>query len=186
MRMFACVLCVLALSACSTSTPLPSYYLLRSELPEGNRMLDAAPAFAMGTLVVAPYIDQPGLLLETANGDLRPARFHLWAEPVRDGARVFLLSAISSASGKDVLPWELNRQATRFDIRIDQLHGTHDGRAKLVAQWWKYDGEEISQTYEFVQTKALEQDGYGALAAAQKALLVELAQSIAERMTTQK
>lgn len=186
MKVFACVLCILAMSACSTSTPLPSYYLLRSELPEGSRMLDAAPTFALGTLTVAPYIDQPGLLLETAEGDLRPARFHLWAEPVRDGSRTFLLSAISQASGKDVLPWELNREATRFDIRIDQLHGTNDGRAKLVAHWWQYVGDDVREIHEFVQTKALERDGYGALAAAQKALLMDLAKNIAEQMAKQR
>lgn len=185
MRVLACLLLVLALNACSSSAPLPSYYLLRSDITEGNRMLEAAPEFALGSLAVAPYIDQPGLLLETEHGDLRPARFHLWAEPVRDGARAFLSTEISRASGKDIMPWNLNREATRFDIRIDQLHGTYDGRAKLVAQWWLYDGEEISEIHEFAQTKALDRDGYGALAGAQKALLRDFARSIAAQMNTQ-
>ena len=122
------------------------------------------------------------MLLETANGDLRPARFHLWAEPLRDGAKTFLMSAISSASGYDILPWQLNKAATRFDIRIDQLHGTHDGTAKLVAHWWLYNGESVGEMFQYAGTRALATDGYGALAAAQQSLLLEMAGVIAQRL----
>ncbi|MFK7977424.1 MAG: membrane integrity-associated transporter subunit PqiC [Halioglobus sp.] len=178
-RMIAALATLLLLSACSTSTPLPSYYLLRSDIEEGTRALQTSAPFALGNLDIAPYIDQPGMLLETQSGDLRPARFHLWAEPLRDGAETFLLTAISNASGHDILPWLLNPTATRFDIRIDQLHGTYDGKAKLVAHWWLYDGDSAGQVYEYAGTEALTVDGYGALAKAQQALLDELAKAVA-------
>lgn len=170
---------VALLAGCSTSAPLPSYYLLRGDIEEGTRILQAKAPFALGGLSIAPYIDQPGMLLETENGDLRPARFHLWAEPLRDGAKTLLLTAISNASGHDILPWQLNQTATRFDIRIDQLHGTYDGNAKLVARWWLYEGQSIGEVYEYAGVQALTVDGYGALATAQQALLLELADEVA-------
>lgn len=179
MHRFFAVFFVLLLAACSSSTPLPSYYLLRSDVVEGTRALQPNASYAFGGLTIAPYIDQPGMLLETENGDLRPARFNLWAEPLRDGASTLLVSAISNASGQDILPWQLNQSATRFDIRIDQLHGTYDGNAKLVAHWWLYDGESIGEIFEYAGTRALDVDGYGALAKAQEALLLELASAVA-------
>jgi len=182
MKQLAIILCVACLTACSTSAPLPSYYLLRSELNEGTRILEAKAPFALGGLTIAPYIDQPGMLLETSEGDLRPARFHLWAEPLRDGARSLLMSAVSGASGYDILPWQLNSDATRFDIRIDQLHGTSDGKAKLVAHWWLYEGDKVGDIFEYAGTEPLTQDGYGALAAAQQQLLLELAGAIAKTL----
>ena len=185
MKQLAVILCLACLGACTTATPLPSYYLLRSELNEGTRALQIQAPFALGGLTIAPYIDQPGMLLETAEGDLRPARFHLWAEPLRDGTRTLLMSAISNASGYDILPWQLNGDAQRFDIRIDQLHGTSDGQAKLVAHWWVYEGEEVAEIFEFGCTEPLDQDGYGALAAAQQRLLLQLADAIAASLTPQ-
>lgn len=173
------VFSLLMLGACSASAPLPSYYLLRSDVAEGTRTLQPNADFAFGGLTIAPYIDQPGMLLETENGDLRPARFNLWAEPLRDGARTLLLSAISNANGQDILPWQLNQSAIRFDIRIDQLHGTHAGEARLVAHWWLYDGDSIGEIFEYAGTQTLAVDGYGALARAQEALLLELAAAVA-------
>lgn len=182
MTRLAAFACALLLTACTTSTPLPSYYLLRSDVAQGTRMLEPNAPFALGSLTIAPYMDQPGMLLETAQGDLRPARFNLWAEPLRDGANVLLRTTISRASGYDILPWQLNQDARRFDVRIDQLHGTYDGDAKLVAYWWLYSGEQVQEVFEFAGTQALAKDGYGALAEAQRALLITLAENIADSL----
>ncbi len=184
MNRLAIILCLLCLGACSTATPLPSYYLLRTELSEGTRSLAIQSPYALGGLTIAPYIDQPGMLLETQTGELRPARFHLWAEPLRDGIRTLMLSATTRASGYDILPWQLNSDATRFDIRIDQLHGTRDGKARLVAHWWFYEGETVGEIFEYAGSEPLSEDGYAALAAAQQRLLVALAGAIADSFTT--
>ena len=179
---FALLLGTLLLGACASSLPEPNYYLLRSDTDSVSRQLQPAPHFALGRVSIAPYIDQPGLLLETSEGDLRAARYHLWAEPLAQGARSLLVSAISEARGEDILLWEVHNKATRFDIRIDQLHGTHNGQAKLVAHWWIYDGNDVERAYQFAKTSDLQQDGYGELAAAEKSLLIALAKKVAETL----
>lgn len=178
MRALLIAVSLMLFSACSSQAPIPSYYLLRNTQDEGSRTLQTKAPFALGEVVIAPYIDQPGLLLETNEGDLRPARFHLWAEPLREGIRAFLLNSLSQDSGYEVIAWETNRGAKRIRVRIDQFHGTQNGDALLVAHWWQDNADANGPVHEFVGKQALDTDGYGALASAQKTLLRQLAAAI--------
>ena len=74
--------------------------------------------------------------METADGEIRPARYSLWAEPVYEGVRNQLMVEIAEAKGEDILTANLGNTAIVLDIRLDQLHGTNKGTAKLVAYWW--------------------------------------------------
>ena len=133
----------------------------------------------MGRLIIAPYIEQPGLVLETSRGEIRPALHHQWAEPMGQGLQQFLRVEVSSELGEDIFPERYSEGETAFDVRIDQLHGTADGDALLVAYWWLRQGDDIQHSYQYAETRALGRDGYGALADAQKALLRDLASRIA-------
>jgi uncharacterized lipoprotein YmbA len=167
------------LTACS-GTPVQSrYYLLRSDIEQQSRDLAPSKNFAMGRLLIAPYIEQPGIILETTAGEIRPAMHNQWAEPMHEGLRQFLRVEVSSAVGEDIFPEEYSDGDLAFDIRIDQLHGTADGDALLVAYWWIRRDGEILESYQFVETRALTRDGYGALVDAEKSLLSELARRIA-------
>ena len=86
-------------------------------------------------MVIASYLDQPGLVMETEGGQLRPARQNLWAEPVYEGVRNILFVEIAQAMGEELLPSKLSKGTTVVDIRISDFHGTYDGEAKLVAYW---------------------------------------------------
>lgn len=178
--------CVLALliSACSSQSVQPSYYLLRPEQLPGSGAISPSQKFAFGKLHVAAYIDQPGILLEIASGEVRAARHHLWAEPVHEGLVALLSQEISRQSGENLLPDAATPGAARINIRIDQLHGTHDGRALLVAYWWLETTEGTENAEQFAQYKELESDGYAALASAQKHLLSALASRIATVLAT--
>lgn len=169
----------LLLAACAGQVEQPQYYLLRGEVQTDSRPLDPVQDYVMGSVSLAPYIDQPGLLLETADGQIRPARNHLWVEPIFESIRIYLLQQVSYDSGKDLLPASVDSKAARINVRIDQLHGTHDGEALLVAYWWVSKDGKMDRGYKFSRTRALEEDGYSALAKAQKALLAELSAEIA-------
>ncbi len=170
------------LAACSGTPVQTQYYLLRTDAPQSSRDLVPSKDFAMGRVIIAPYIDQPGLILETAAGEIRPALHHQWAEPMYQGLRNFLVIEVSHALGEDVFPAVASEGSTILDIRIDQLHGTADGDAVLVAYWWlRRDGAVIA-SYQFSEARALARDGYGALADAEKALLVQLAERISVSM----
>ncbi len=179
-------LSLLLLSACSSQPQEPNFYLLRSAGDMSTRELAPSGEFALGNVAIAPYIDQRGLMLETAGGEMRPARQHLWAEPLYEGIRLYLLSEISLGSGQDLLPAAAGAGSTVINVRIDQLHGTKDGQARLVAYWWLEHGGELVSAYQFAEYRELKNDGYAALAEAQKQLLSELAANIATALETTK
>ena len=176
---------LMLLSACSSQNVETNYYLLRPDDRPESRPLAPSKNFAMGNVLVSAYLDQQGLVLETNAGEIRPARHHLWAEPMHDGIAFFLREEISRVSGEDLFPSRLVKGATVIDVRIDQLHGTQDGKAKLVAYWWLERDQEVLASYQFSESRPMAQSGYAALAATQRGLLQTLAKKIASTMVPQ-
>jgi uncharacterized lipoprotein YmbA len=172
------------LAGCAGKPQEPNYYLLRSAADVTTRELVPASDFFLGKVTIAPYIDQRGLLLQTADGDMRPARQHLWAEPVSDGIRLFLLKEISAGVGEDILPLPTQAETASINLRIDQLHGTNDGRARLVVYWWIDRQGELVSAHQFAEYEPLAADGYAALADAQRTLLEKLASQIADSINS--
>ena len=179
MMKVASLVLMVFLAGCASKPIEPSHYLMRSTQDIKTRQLNPSSDFSMGSVVLASYIDQPGLLIETKAGELRAASQHLWAEPVYEGVRNELIVAIGQAKGEDILPSSLNETRIVLDVRIDQLHGTNTGTAKLVAYWWLRDGKALISAYQFSEEKALATDGYAALVDAEQALLQRLASDIA-------
>lgn len=175
----ASLLLVVLLTGCAGQSIEPSYYLMRSKQDIDSRQLNPSTDFSMGTVAIASYIDQPGLLIETTDGEIRAAQHHKWAEPVYEGVRNQLMVEIGQAKGEDILPANLGNTAITLDIRIDQLHGTRDGKARLVAYWWLRRGREVLSAYQFAEEQTLAADGYPALVTAEEALLRQLAVKIA-------
>ena len=173
------LLMVVLLTGCAGQATEPSYYLMRSKHDLESRELSPSRDFSMGTVVIASYIDQPGLILETNDGEIRAAQYHLWAEPVYEAVRNRLMVEIGQAKGEDILPADLGNTPIVLDIRLDQLHGTNKGSAKLVAYWWLRRDKEVVAAYQFAEEQALAADGYAGLVAAEEILLAQLAQKIA-------
>ncbi len=178
----ATLLMVLLLAACSGTPVETQFYLLRTDRSQTSRDLSPSQDFALGRVIIAAYIDQPGLVLETRVGEIRPAQYHQWAEPMYQGIRNLLIVELSQALGEDIFPARAGVGNTLVDIRIDQLHGTADGDALLVAYWWLHRDGEVVSSYQFAESRGLTRDGYGALANAEQALLVQLAERIAASM----
>ena len=175
----ATLLLAVLLIGCAGQSIEPSHYLVRSGYDLESRELNPSKEFSMGNVVIASYIDQPGLILETKDGEIRAAQHHLWAEPVYEAVRNQLMVDIARAKGEDILPADLGKTPVVLDIRIDQLHGTNKGTAKLVAHWWLRRDQEVLSIYQFAEEQVLATDGYSALVAAEEALLVQLAKEIA-------
>jgi uncharacterized lipoprotein YmbA len=149
-----------------------------------SRKLIPSEEFSIGRVEIADYIDQPGLVLETADGEVRAARNHLWAEPVYAGVRRHLTVNIARAYGRDILPNSLVKTPVVIDVHIDQLHGTNKGTARLVAHWWLRRDGEVESVHQFAEEIPLAEDGYHALVVAEKALLTRLASEIAASLET--
>ena len=171
------------LAACSGTPVQNQYYLLRSDAEQQSRDLSPSKQYAMGRIIVAPYIEQPGLVLETSAGEVRPAMHNQWAEPLKMGLTQFLRVEVSAAVGEDIFPRAFSDGDIYFDLRIDQMHGTVEGDALLVAYWWIQRDGEVLASYQFAETEALNADGYGALANAEKRLLSRLSRKLGESLT---
>lgn len=181
-RVALLMLATVLLSACSSNPIEPSYYLLRPSGQLETRQMSPSSEFALGKITIAPYLDQQGLLLQTSEGQIRPAQHHLWAEPMYEGIHAFLVKEISRAKGEDILPSRLGQEATVVEVRIDELHGTADGRARLTAYWWLRRDREILSAHQFSESRPLDREGYAALVDAERALLAQLAEKIAASM----
>ncbi|MBL4567771.1 MAG: membrane integrity-associated transporter subunit PqiC [Porticoccus sp.] len=180
-------LVALFLVGCSSS-PVPSLnqYLLRTDTPVQFSQQDSV-VVGIGTVTVAPYIDGLGLVLETGNGEVHIARDHQWVEPLRVSLRSFLSGKISKELGQPIRAYSYGKieVSRRIDIRIDELHGTINGDAKLVAYWVIIDSDKqvVLSENSFIDTEALTRGGYDALVEAQKKLLDRLASGIAATLS---
>ena len=131
------------LVGCASAPPEQAYYLLRVEPPPELRSADPLP-IGLGRISLPPYLDRAGLVVQTDEHSVREARYHLWAEPLDEGAWFYLRDRISSELGRALHPGPDLGNSVRYsvDIRINEFHGTLDGRARLVARWSVRDLEQ--------------------------------------------
>lgn len=183
MRALIPTILLILVTACAGAPPPITRYLLPIDVPEGAVRFDPPVRVGLEAISVAPYIDQPGLVVETETGQIRPASRHLWAEPIQLGLYRILQSELSAALG-----FQIDDDATArphwdyaLDVEIDRFHGTLDGRAMLIARWSVTPvvarGERAG--YRFASSLPLEAPGYQALVDAEIELTRALAGMIA-------
>jgi uncharacterized lipoprotein YmbA len=172
-----CLIAVLALAACSSQPPQTQTYLLRPQVPAGAATPLVDSGIALGTIRVASYIDQPGLVLASGDSKVHAARNHLWAEPLQVSLRRYLATQVSTGSGREVAVSSSESTRTRINVSVDQLHGDNNGTAVLVA-YWDVVSESGTRTFRFSEQQSLSGDGYDALVAAEETLLQRLADAI--------
>lgn len=173
-----CVMVAVLLAACSSQPPQTETYLLRSEVSATSGTQLADSGIALGTIQVANYIDQPGLVLAGPDGTIHAARNHIWAEPLQVSLRRYLATRITAASGRDIAASATPATGTRINVVVDQLHGNGQGAAVLVA-YWAIDSGGDEKHFRFSEQQALSGDGYNPLVRAEEALLQRLAEAIA-------
>ncbi len=175
----------LCLVGCTSAPPERTYYLLRVEPPANLTAADPLP-IGLGRISLPPYLDRVGLVVQTDEHRVREARYHLWAEPLDEGAWFYLRDRISSELGRALDPGQDlgGRVRYRVDIRINEFHGTLDGQSRLIARWSVRDLEDDSvvESQRFSQTRRQAGDGYPGLVNAQLTLLDELARTIAQAL----
>jgi uncharacterized lipoprotein YmbA len=170
---------------CAGAAPTPrTQYLMRAAITQGVTPVDAPIAIALGGVDVAPYLSDPGLVLETGARQIHSAHGHVWAEPLNQGLRIYLRARISNELGYSIAADTTTEATPEFviDIGVDELHGTLSGAARLVAHWRiaRFDGSERVVAFHFSGDRLLSQNGYAALVEAEIALVGELAAEIAQ------
>jgi uncharacterized lipoprotein YmbA len=171
------------LVGCAGAPPLPAQYLLRSAPPERTGQLKAPVRVGLGSIAVAPYLEQPGIVVKTETDQVRPARLHQWAEPLDAGLRIYLRAQLSEVLGYDVSTRRADELSWDYavSVDVDQLHGTMAGNAVLEASYRIETGSSAAQPteYRFSRTAPLSREGFPALVEAEARLVAELAGAIA-------
>lgn len=177
----------LLLVACAGAPPPPqTHYLLRANAPAATASVEAPISIGLRRVEVAAYLKQSGLVIATGAHQVRPARYHQWAEPLDEGLRRYLRAEISNALGYDVSADAAQRKQWDYavEVSVDQLHGTLSGEALLIASWRITRGagaDEVAK-FRFAGSDRIDQDGYGALVDAEIGLARQLAVAIAESL----
>lgn len=173
----------LLLAGCAGSRPVQDHdYLLRPQklmvASSGRSVVQLKP------VVVAPYLDQKGMVLQTGSSEIRVARNHRWAEPLDEAVEHYLQVSIANQADVAVesVPLTTVEEDATVTIRINQLHGTESGRVRLVADWKveRTDRDPVLQSYDESVTQAT--DGYPALVEAHAQLLDGLGGAIADSL----
>lgn len=175
------LLSALLVLACASSPPTITRYLLPADVPRGSARVEPPVRIGLGRVTIPPYLGDPGLVIETEPGQVRPARQHVWAAPLDTELRRFLRIEISKALGHDIASDEAqkSRWSTRIDVGIDRLHGNLDGEAMLIARWRVSPKDGAPSDYRFSAGAPLPRPGYPGLVDAEVLLLRQLAGAIA-------
>lgn len=159
---------VVLMAGCATTQDSgPSLFVLDS----GPTPATAAPVAGRPTLMVAPvatasYLDQGGIVYQTAPHRIVVANDNRWASSL-SGQLTDTLYNVLSRRLRDV---DVRRATSdqaglyRLETRVERFYGSQDGSAHISGQWQLIDPKgDILASDNFDQAVALDEDGYPAL-----------------------
>jgi uncharacterized lipoprotein YmbA len=185
MKLAVSIVIAVLLAGCAggDTAPETTHYLLRSAAPSSSGETASSSEVGIGRIRVAEYLAQPGIVVELEPGQIRPARFHEWAEPLSTGLRYFLRAEIARSLEGDIDVDTSRRHVWQItvDVDVDEFHGTLAGSARLNASWTLTNkAGDVVGAYRFSETQALSRSGYDGLVDAQASLAARLGAAIGE------
>lgn len=177
------LLLVTIAAGCASPPQETTRYLLRSESSTRAGVIPDANLVGIAQVRVASYLDQPGIVVETAPREVHSAHLNIWAEPLSEGVRHYLRSALSRDLGYEVSDENASRNQWSYEVqvKINEFHGTLSGEARLVAAWSIVTSasSEPVRGLRHSDSETLSEPGYAGLVDAQTRLLDRLAARIA-------
>ncbi len=171
---------LLLLGACAGKAPPEHHtYLLRP--PPMGALPESREPVLLQPVVVAPYLDRKGIVLQMSEARIRTARHHEWAEPLDEAVGRYLQVGIANAAGRPVemSPLTTGSAGVEVRVRIHRLHGDARGEVRLAAEWSVRSPAGGRSLHDFVLDQRQADDGYPALVSAHAEVLDALAQAIA-------
>lgn len=155
----------LLLSACASSSPSASRYVLP------GAELSSAPSEPEGVVEVTTprlphYLDVEGIIMQTDDITLQEANGHQWAEAIGRQLERGLRARLSAAlpSWRVVRDASGDEQAITLRLEVDQFQGRHDGLAIASGQWQLLNTQgDVLAMETFNAETSLAEDGYPAL-----------------------
>jgi len=161
------VLITIALSGCSSATPVTRYYLLSS--PDQPVAENGSCGLKIGSATVAPYLQRTHIILQSGTNELVPAVQHRWSEPLEAGVRRLLSRCLAGGAPSE----------RKAHVRIEHLHGNTNGTVVIQANW-SLSAEPPVATIEeqFSASMPQPEAGYDALVSTQRELVLQLCTDI--------
>lgn len=181
--------CFIVLSSCwlvaCSGMPETNYYIL-SSVPETTLSPESRGdnVLGVGRIVLADYLRQSGVIMQTDNNQIRAAHYHRWGEPLQRGVRRSLAQQLSVTLPEyriESAQRDERRLSYRLDVEIERFHATEDGRAVLSGRWTLYriDDRSILASKRFNLSDTIADSGYPTAVSAQSGLLSALGRGIA-------
>lgn len=179
---------LLAVTACAGTPPEPArqYRLAGPAVAPAAATPDAAPGLALDRIELATFLDQTGIVYESADTGVHIARNHHWATPLVGQLRQRFAAALATIL--EPLPVYPRRSAVsaagmQLDLSIDAFHGRDSGDALIAGTWRLRRDQAALANGEFRVQVPLEADGYDALVAALGEGVGRAARSIAAALS---
>lgn len=172
-RRVAGLFCILAttlvLSACASSGSPPALFVLDgSQAPTASAHPPDAPTLMIAPVSVVPYLDQGGIVYQSAPYRVVIANNNRWAAPLPGALTDSLYSRLTAhLNGINLIRATTHhRDIYTLQTRVDEFGGHYDGRAHIAGQWSVVspDGHSVL-SHSFDRQIPLDQDGYAALVA---------------------
>lgn len=181
---------IIAMSACGSNPPPQTQFFVLTPNPQANINPNESSnkVVMLEQIVLAKYLDQPGIVMQTDMHQIKVAHYHRWAEPLKRNMRRYLSETLD---GKLSYPVTLDNtnlsnstNVLSLQISVNQFNGVTDGTAVLSGEWILFDEDtqSILRKEMFRYQKTLVDEGYTELVNQLAVLLDKLCADIANKM----
>ncbi|RJS94312.1 membrane integrity-associated transporter subunit PqiC [Salinisphaera sp. Q1T1-3] len=162
------LVCLALLAGCATSgDSSPSLFVLDSgPTPAAGGTRPGSPSLMVAPVVTASYLNQGGIVYQTAPHRVVVANNNRWAAPLAGQLTDTLYNVLSRRLNRINVRRATSNQHGLYQLqtRIDRFYGSQDGNAHIAGQWQLTapDGQLVRRD-NFDRTIPLASDGYPAL-----------------------
>lgn len=172
---------ILLLSACGSTPKEETHYFVlnpshspslsqdQSQSTSLNSAVSAEP-IALQPVQLAKYLDQPGIVLQTDQHEIKVAHFHRWAEPLKHNLHRYITQSIGFST--------INDASRTLEVHFQNFNGTQNGSA-IVSGYWVFNQKQHPFSYQAPLTNS----GYTELVKQLALLLDQLCADIAAQIT---
>lgn len=179
-------LTILSAVGCTSLTPAPSpetKYFVLDALPHAKQPPRAAKRILLAPVRLPAYLNQQQLVVREKNHQIRIAKYHSWAEPLKVSIRRSLETQLNHKN-LGVSFVDACTRCPRLLVDIHHFYPTVDGEV-LLSGGFRLDGSETEgkdRYHAFHYREDLREDGYAASVREMRGLLGDLANTIAETL----
>ena len=184
---------ILSVVGCSGAPKIETQYFLltpetqqSSEEKSSDAETNVHKLIILEPIVLAEYLDQPGIVLQTDQHQIEIAHYHRWAEPLKRNIHRFVIETLATQKMEYSLQpsTTFSRDVTSLSLslHINQFNGSVSSAALLSGHWTlkQTKSNELIKTVTFSHEAPLKQSGYPELVAQLANLLEILCKDIAE------